>query len=280
MLRIRRSVLVVGFAFWSLACGGMPTPKIVWETPEEGAPADAVTDTAGAEEEVVEPGTPKPRPKPKPTNKPNTPTPQPQQDPPKPTNTASSTKGKGQIQVSTTAGVQLIVDGQPIGYDAPSGSYIADVRSGTHQIEIMNMLGKISATDTVNVPNGERVRYRYKKGGDLSLLGNVTATFTAPPPAPVAPAPSTYQGSIEITGLDASYSTVFVNGRRINSSNGSFILGQLNAGNHDLRVEQYSSVIYTGAIEVQAGKNHRCLLTYDNYAAAYLDCHWTSPAWN
>jgi hypothetical protein len=73
-------------------------------------------------------------------------------------------RGTGQIQVTTGAAVQAMVDGVPMPFTTEQG-YVMDVTSGTHQLEIYNLLGQASASQSVDVPSGKRVMFTLGKGG-------------------------------------------------------------------------------------------------------------------
>jgi hypothetical protein len=184
----------------------------------------------------------------------------------------------GQIQVTTAAAVQAYVDGVPVAFDSYQG-YVADVTAGTHTLEIMNLLGKIQATEQVDVPSGQRVRFTYRKK-TLTKTGTVTATALPPPPEPAVivvekPGP----GSVQIAGLSTLGDAVWIDQYQVgySTTHASFVKGGMEPGAYSIRVESAGQVVYEGPIEVRSGENHRCMLEFKGWERV-LNCHWTRPA--
>lgn len=245
---LRRAVLAVGLLWTALGCGGYTITKVDDAPERAAAPAKAKGGGGGGSSA--------------------------------PTKTAPRGQ-RGQIQLTTAAGVQMLVDGVPITYDLSQG-YVAEVAPGQHQVEVVNLLGKVVGSDVPNVPAGQRVRYRYAKKV-LSKESTVPAS-AMPAPAPavaVAPTPAAPQvGSVQLDGLTPFSDRVWVDGREVpfTQSYGSYIGTNLTAGTHELRVERGGQVVYQGPLGIRAAENHRCLATVGFDYRWTLDCHFTRPA--
>jgi hypothetical protein len=267
-------VTLVGVVL-ALGCGGYsitiqpppgPSTEAATEVVAEVAPEAAPVAPAAA----AAPAAPATKPRPTPVAPAPAPLPAPAPPP--------ARTGTGQIQVTTGAAVQAIVDGVPMPFTAEQG-YVSEVSAGTHQLEIMNLVGALVASQAVDVPAGKRVRFSYKPK-TLTQTGIVEAS-PVPIPEPVyvpAPAPIV-PGSVQITGLASYGDAVFVDGyaARFDARQGSYLSSGLTPGDHDLRVEIDGRVAYSGPVHVRSGENHRCLAAWDGWQWT-LDCHFTRPA--
>lgn len=80
----------------------------------------------------------------------------------------------GEIEVVTAAAVSVSIDGSSILFDPIRGSYRKKKLSpGIHTMEVFNALGREVAEEKVDVPEGQRVKYRYKSGGHLESFGTM-----------------------------------------------------------------------------------------------------------
>jgi len=249
------SLFVACLTLWiALGCGGYTITKME-DTPPPAETTEAAPTSAAA-----------PAPAPAPASA------------PAPAPAPAKKAGSGQIQVTTGAAVQAYVDGVPVAFDNYQG-YVADVPAGTHTLEIMNLLGKIQATEQVDVPAGQRVRFTYKKK-ILSKTGTVAASALPPPPEPTVivveqPTP----GSIQIAGLSTYGDAVWIDQYQVgySTTHASFVRGGMEPGTYAIRVESGGQVVYEGPIDVRSGENHRCMLEFQGWERV-LNCHWTRPA--
>lgn len=92
---------------------------------------------------------------------------------PRPSGTAP-----GQIQLTTGAGIQPMVDGVPMRLTESQG-YLAEVPAGEHDLEVRNLLGRVTGNAKIQVSAGRRIRYEWRRR-ELSLLGEVE-TSPMPP---------------------------------------------------------------------------------------------------
>ena len=259
----RTFLAAVSTLLFTLACGGYTIAKVEDVAPSEDQPA---------------PGAPTPSPAIPVTN---TATPTPAQ-PVAPTAPAPvpARVSSGQIQVTTMAAVQAVVDGVPVAFDMNQG-YVLDVPPGSHSLEIVNLLGRPVATQTVNVPSGKRVRYNYRKK-ILSSAGTVpyskVVAAPVPTPAPTAPTPAVL-GSAQLDGFTPLTDRVWVNGREVpyDQTRAGYVVRALSAGEHNLRVERSGQVVYQGALGIRNGENHRCIAVLGSDWRWTLSCHYTTP---
>ncbi len=82
--------------------------------------------------------------------------------------------GVGQIQLTTGAGIQPLVDGVPMRLTTSQG-FLSEVPTGKHSLEIRNLLGNITGSAEVDVLDGRRTRYEWRRRS-LSLLGDVASS--------------------------------------------------------------------------------------------------------
>jgi len=94
----------------------------------------------------------------------------------------------GQVQLFTMAAVVPLVDGSTLlAFDGTS--YVADLSAGTHRLQLLDMLGRESASVSFEVVAGERTQLRWSKKV-MEDLGRVPMNGAAAPVvrrAPVAP---------------------------------------------------------------------------------------------
>jgi hypothetical protein len=196
----------------------------------------------------------------------------------KPTPRKTPVGQNGQLQIWTAAAVVIRVDGVPLVFEPSQGFMLWDATSGTHLIEVTNMLGKKTVAETIEIPSGQRVKYEYRSK-QLSRVGTMPMSaqpvYAAPEPVPVAEPP----GSVQISGISPYAGAVFVNGVQVGFNNNlnGFVVGNLLPGAHKLRVEADNRVVYQGDVDVRSGENHRCMLDASTYDWQ-LSCHWTRPA--
>jgi hypothetical protein len=82
--------------------------------------------------------------------------------------------GVGQIQLTTGAGIQPVVDGVPMRLTTSQG-FLSEVSTGKHSREIRNLLGNVTGSAEVDVLDGRRTRYEWRRRS-LSLLGDVASS--------------------------------------------------------------------------------------------------------
>ena len=248
---------------FTLACGGYTIARV-----EDVAPQTDALETPGTPTPVPVAATPPAsgianRP---PPTAPTTP-------PPPPAGTTN-----GQIQVTTLAAVQAVVDGVPVAFDMNQG-YVLDVSPGSHSLEIVNLLGRPVATQTVRVESGKRARFNYRKKV-LSSSGTVPYTKIVAAPVPTTPVPSAaVLGSAQLDGFTPLTDRVWVNGKEVafDQARAGFVVRALPAGEHNLRVERSGQVVYQGAIGIRDAENHRCIAVLGSDWRWTLSCHYTTP---
>lgn len=82
--------------------------------------------------------------------------------------------GVGQIQLTSRAGIQPMVNGVPMRLTASQG-FMSEVSEGKNSLEVRNLLGNVTGSAQVEVLDGRRIRYEWRRRA-LSLLGDVASS--------------------------------------------------------------------------------------------------------
>ncbi|MFT6145794.1 MAG: hypothetical protein ACJAZO_002035 [Myxococcota bacterium] len=80
----------------------------------------------------------------------------------------------GQIQLTSRAGIQPMVNGVPMRLTASQG-FMSEVSEGKNSLEVRNLLGNVTGSAQVEVLDGRRIRYEWRRRA-LSLLGDVASS--------------------------------------------------------------------------------------------------------
>ena len=93
----------------------------------------------------------------------------------------------GEVQLLTVALGRVLLDGEPMTFDAAVGAYVASVAPGEHRLQILEMLGTgVKAERAVSVTSGRRSQLRYAKGQITDQGSMPIASSSAAAPAAVA----------------------------------------------------------------------------------------------
>jgi hypothetical protein len=174
-----------------------------------------------------------------------------------------------EIQLISSEPVTMEVDGRVVtGRPGERGATATDLAGGAHRVQIFDAQDRLLTTTTVTATVQEQVRLELRRG-QLSELGRGPLPTAAPaavcpePPPPPAPEP----GTLQLTAVRGEDVAMWVDGKPVRFTSGSFVATSVSAGLHDVRVVRGSATLFAGQMRVYPGLVRRCVPE-----GAELDC--------
>jgi len=170
-----------------------------------------------------------------------------------------------EIQLISSEPVTMEVDGRVVtGRPGERGATATDLAGGAHRVQIFDAQDRLLTTTTVTATVQEQVRLELRRG-QLSELGRgpLPAAVCPEPPPPPAPEP----GTLQLTAVRGEDVAMWVDGKPVRYTSGSFVATSVSAGFHDVRVVRGSATLFAGQMRVYPGLVRRCVPE-----GAELDC--------